>query len=197
MDARRRLPVAVLVASAVLGLLTGVTAVVVGVRGDRPPSAPRDRVVARGSGAEPMAIGVLRRWDARRSRAYAAADAAALRALYVPGSRTGGADLAVLRGYRERDLRVTGMRTQVLGVRVVERTPRRLTLVVTDVLASAVAASRDRRWALPRDRPSTRRVVFVRVRGRWLVAEVYMRAGGLRSARAEAMTSSTSWSWNG
>jgi len=178
MDARRRLPVAVLVASVVLGLLTGVTAVVVAVRGDRPPYAPHDRGVARGSGAEPFAVGVLRRWDARRSRAYADADPAALRALYVAGSRAGAADLAVLRGYRQRDLRVTGMRTQVLGVRVVGRTPRRLTLVVTDVLAGAVAVSGGRRWALPRDRPSTRRVVLVKNGGVWRVAEVYTLATG-------------------
>jgi hypothetical protein len=178
MDARRRLPVAVLVASVVLGLLTGVTAVVVGVRGDRPPHAPRHRAVARVSGAEPFAVGVLRRWDVRRSRAYADTDAAALRALYVPGSRAGAADLTVLRGYRARDLRVTGMRTQVLGVRVVGRTPRRLTLVVTDVLAGAVATSAGRRWALPHDRPSTRRVVLMRYGRRWRVAEVYTVAAG-------------------
>jgi hypothetical protein len=169
MDARRRLPVAVLVASAVLGLVTGVTAVVVAMRGDRPP----DRDVVRDAGAEPFAVAVLRRWDARRSRAYADADPAALRELYVTGSRAGAADLAVLRGYRERDLRVTGMRTQVLGLRVVGRTPRRLTVVVTDVLAGAVAVSGQRRWALPRDRPSTRRVVLVRDGGRWRVAEAY------------------------
>ena len=82
---------------------------------------------------------MLRAWDARRSRAYAHADGAALADLYVAGSRTGAADRAVLRGYRDRGLRVTGMRTQVLAARVLRESGRRLVLLVTDVLVDAVA----------------------------------------------------------
>ena len=163
-----RVPLPVLVAAAVLGLLTGVTAVVLATAGHEPAPA---RSVS--TGVESDTVRLLRGWDRRRARAYARGDADALSALYVAGSRTGAADVAVLRGYLDRDLRVTGMRTQLLGANVVEREGRRLTVLVTDVLTGAVAKAGDRRWALPRDRPSTRRVVLVRVAGEWRVQEAY------------------------
>ena len=123
-----------------------------------------------GSHASRTRSSVLRAWDAARSRAFARGDGAALADLYVAGSRTGAADRAVLRGYRERGLRVTGMRTQVLSATVLRETDRRIVLLVTDVLTDAVAVDGDERWALPHDRPSTRRVVLVsesRARGGW------------------------------
>ena len=80
----------------------------------------------------------------------------------------------MLRGYRERGLRVTGMRTQVLAARVLHESERRVVLLVTDVLVDAVAGdARRARWPLPHDHPSTRRVVLVRDRGSWRVAEAY------------------------
>ena len=162
-------PRMVLVVAAVLGLLSGVAVVALALRGSGPqPSALDARA------AEPYAARVLRAWDARRSRAYARADGAALADLYVAGSRTGAADRAVLRGYRDRGLRVTGMRTQVLAARVLRESGRRLVLLVTDVLVDAVADDRGGgRWALPHDRPSTRRVVLVHEDGAWRVAEAY------------------------
>jgi len=166
----RSLPLAVLVASAALGLVTGVAAVVV-ARGD---DGSRGGAVADRTVDAPYGLRVLRAWDARRSRAFAHGDGAALADLYVPGSRTGAVDRAVLRGYRERGLRVIGMRTQVLAATVLRESDRRLVLLVTDVLVGAVAADRDElRWALPHDRPSTRRVVLVRSGGSWRVAEAY------------------------
>ena len=162
-----RVPVPVLVAAAVLGLLTGLTAVVA-TSGDEP--SPARSTFA---GAESDTVRLLRSWDRRRARAYRRGDPSALSALYVPGSRTGAADAAVLGGYLDRDLRVTGMRTQLLGADVVERGERRLTVLVTDVLTGAVAMSGHGRWALPRDRPSTRRVVLVRDAGEWRVEEAY------------------------
>ena len=77
----------------------------------------------------------------RRSRAFARGDGAALADLYVAGSRTGAADRAVLRGYRERGLRVTGMRTQVLSATVMRESESRIVLLVTDVLTDAVAVA--------------------------------------------------------
>jgi hypothetical protein len=168
----RSRPLAVLVSSAVLGLVTGVGAVLL-AKGDG-DDASRSREVAAHTDGAPYALRVLRAWDARRSRAFARGDAAALAALYVPGSRTGAADRAVLRSYRQRGLSVTGMRTQVLAAEVLRESERRLVLRVTDVLVDAVAADgRELRWPLPHDRPSTRRVVLVDHDGTWRVAEVY------------------------
>jgi hypothetical protein len=165
----RTLPIAVLVAALVLGLAAGVAAVVVLTRG---ADEGRERAPAP-SGTEPFALRVLRAWDRDRARAYARGDRTALRDLYVAGSRTGARDLAVLDGYRSRGLRVTTLRTQVLGARVLSHTPRRLSLLVTDALVGGVALRGEQRWRLPDDRASTRRVLLRRSDDRWLVAEAY------------------------
>ena len=168
------MPLVVLVTSVVLGLGTGAAAVVVGTRGDPPtPSAPASPGGGAAGGVANRAVDVLRAWDARRAEAYARGDPAALAELYVPGSRTGRADVRVLRGYVARGLTVAGLRMQVLGARVVHRGAHRLVLVVTDVLSRASARDGPRAWALPRDGPSTRRVVLVRVAGEWRVREAY------------------------
>ena len=162
-------PRVVLVVAAALGLVSGVAVVALALRGPEP-----GRAAVEADTAEPYGVRVLRAWDVRRSRVYARGDGAALADLYVAGSRTGAADRAVLRGYRDRGLRVTGMRTQVLAARVLRESGRRLVLLVTDVLVDAVADDRGRhRWALPHDRPSTRRVVLVHEDGAWRVAEAY------------------------
>jgi len=118
------------------------------------------------------ALDVLRAWDRRRAAAWAAGDPAALRALYVPGSRTGRRDLAMLAAYGQRGLRVTAMRRQVLALRVRWNGPAALTLVVTDRLAEARVAG-GTRAVLPRSRPSTRRIVLRHTSAGWCVGEVY------------------------
>jgi hypothetical protein len=171
MDRHARLPLASLVAALAVALLTGAATVAAAVRDDNgrraqaEPEPPAPRVGT---------IGVLREWDRQRARAYAMGNEEALAALYVAGSRTGAADRTMLRAYRERGLRVTGMHTRVLEARVLEATGARICLVVTDVLLDAVAVAdgREGGWALPRDGPSTRRVVLVRDGG-WRVAEAY------------------------
>ena len=164
---RRAIVVAV---SAVVGLATGMVSVLLTGGHDRPDSTTSAATPA----TEPFAGRVLREWDARRSRAYAEGDGQALSRLYVAGSRTGAADRALLRSYRDRGLRVSEMYTQVLALTVREQTDQRLVVVVTDVLADAIAGDRAHaRWALPHDRPTTRRVVLVRDHGSWLVAEAY------------------------
>ena len=151
-------PRMVLVVAAVLGLVSGVAVVALALRGSEPgPAAVEAR------SAEPYAVRVLRAWDARRSRAYAHADGAALADLYVAGSRTGAADRAVLRGYRDRGLRVTGCAPRC--------SPRGCCASPGDGSSCWSPTSSStrwpvtrvgRRWALPHDRPSTRRVVLVR-----------------------------------
>ena len=118
---------------------------------------------------------VLRRWDRRRAEAYAAGDRDALRRLYLPGSRAGAADLAVLEAYARRGLRVQGMRMQVLEMLVLVETPTAVRVRVTERLTGAVAVDRlGGRTALPRDEASTREVELRRSRpeGAWRVAEV-------------------------
>ncbi len=116
---------------------------------------------------------MLRAWDRRRAQAWAQDDAAALRALYVRGSRTGGRDVAMLGAYHRRGLRVTTMQRQVLGVEVRAVRARTLSLLVTDRLVEGRVAGRGERLVLPRSRPATHRLVLRRTTTGWRVAEVY------------------------
>jgi hypothetical protein len=115
---------------------------------------------------------VLRAWDGRRARAYAAGDRAALRALYLPGSAAGSRDVDLLRRYTDRSLRVVGLQTQLLTVHVQRRVPGRLVLRVTDRVTGATAVSREARIRLPASAPRARQVTLVRRDGRWVVAAV-------------------------
>lgn len=170
MDPRRLLPVL----TAVAGALVVATLVVGHGRPDGTGRADVRRAEAPATASGHPAPGpaaVLAAWDERRATAWAGGDAAALADLYAPGSRSGAADVRLLRAYAGRGLRVEGLTTQVLGLRVVEQSPRRLVLVVTDRVVGGSAVVGAAPVALPADRASTRRVVLVRRRGTWVVAE--------------------------
>jgi hypothetical protein len=135
-------------------------------RGEAP--SPKPQVVAGAVGVQ-----MLHTWDEQRAAAYASGSARRLRDLYVPGSSAGAADLRVLRGYRERGLRVTRMRTQVLSLSVLDRRRGWRLLAVTDRLVGAVAVRAGRRVQLPRDRATCHMITMMRGGdGRWRVAEV-------------------------
>ncbi|NYG55641.1 hypothetical protein [Nocardioides perillae] len=150
------------------------------VRAAGTPAAPAAAPAPRGAGrARPLSPGdLLRAWDARRGRAWAAGDLPALRALYTAGSATAAADLRMLRAWRARGLRVTGLRPEVLEVSVLHRGPGRLVLRVTDRWPRAVAAGRGTRRLLPAAPVATRRVELHRSTAggsdasRWQVVEV-------------------------
>ena len=140
--------------------------------GDRPARA----VVETTTVAVPTdvpAAELLRAWDAQRSAAYAAGSVRMLRDLYVPGSRAGRADVRVLQAWTGRGLRVEGLRTQVLELRVVAQHRDRLVLRVTDRLVAGEAVGRAGRTPLPRDRADTRVLTLRRGSdGAWRVAAV-------------------------
>ncbi|KRB73035.1 hypothetical protein ASE01_19865 [Nocardioides sp. Root190] len=154
------------------------------------PAAPV-AVVAPGAGDVGTAravssLVVLRDWDRARAGAWEHGDVRALRRLYVRGSEAGARDVAMLRRWTERGLRVRGMAMQVVALTLHERTGRRLVLVVTDRLVGAVAIGDGREVSLPRDGETTRRLSFRKVGGRWVLAAVQ------EVARPVASTASTS-----
>jgi hypothetical protein len=120
-------------------------------------------------------LAVLHAWDQARSRAYGRGDPAALRRLYLPRSEAGRADLAQLRWYAGRGLRVAHLTTQVLAAATLVRRPGRLRLRIVDRVAAGEALGRGRCWPMARDRARRRTVELRRVRGRWLVAGVTRR----------------------
>jgi len=137
------------------------------------PNPRRPEPVVPDTAVSLPAATVLHAWDRRRARAWASGDADALAELYVPGAAAGHADVALLRAYLRRGLRVVGLRMQVLALSVLVHRPRRWRLKVTDRLARAVAVGAGGRVPLPRDMASTRVITLVRSRnGRWRVSDV-------------------------
>ncbi len=80
---------------------------------------------------------MLAELDRRRAAAYAAADPAALRRVYVARTTAMRQDRALLMRYRRRGLRVVGMRMRILGLRVRARRRDRVVLVVRERLVRA------------------------------------------------------------
>ncbi len=183
-------PVPLDVLVAVVVLAAGLTA------GTLALSGGPDRPASRTTPAAPVAVGapaagrmsvaravgslaILHDWDRARARAWSAGRPAALRALYVAGSRAGERDVAKLRAWTDRGLRGRGMGMQVLAVELRRRTADRLVLVVTDRLGAARAvvsgggeSGAGAGVALPRDTASTRRLVLRRTGGEWRMASV-------------------------
>ena len=184
MDPRRLLPALAAVACACVVATLVVSLVpqrdAQPVAPGHPPESPRLSVASPAD--------VLARWDERRAAAWADADVRALRELYADGSRTGAADVRLLRRYRARGLAVRGLTTQVLALEVVDRAPSRLVLEVTDRVVGGRAVGGPTPVALPVGRASTRRVVLVRDGGRWRVVEARDQA----SAAARTLRTSSS-----
>lgn len=121
------------------------------------------------------ALGVLRRWDHRRARAWSAGDPVALTRLYVRRSSTARRDLVMLAAYQARGLRVRSMHHQVVALQVLTCRGHRMSLLVTDRLVDAVAVGHGHRTGLPAGQPVTRRIDLRRRAGRWRVTDVYAR----------------------
>jgi len=120
---------------------------------------------------EARALGVLRRWDARRAAAWSTGDPAALARLYVPGSRTGAEDVADLRRWVRRGLRVTGLHQQVASLLLAHWSAHRVVALVTDRTVDGVAVGARRRTAVPVSAWATHRVFLLQVDDSWRVAE--------------------------
>jgi hypothetical protein len=119
----------------------------------------------------PHALAVLHRWDRRRAAAWAAGDPVALARLYVGGSRTGRRDIHELQRWRERGLRVIGLREQVASLALRRRSAGHLAVVVTERTVDAVAVGGPYRLGLPRSAWETHRVTLRLVHRTWRVVE--------------------------
>lgn len=123
---------------------------------------------------------VLAGWDARRARAWRDGDVRALRHLYVPGSRAGARDAAMLRQWSGRGLRVRTLEMSLEQVWVLAAVPGELHLIVRDRVERVVAEADPRSadhvapasYELPRDAPTVRSLVLRRGPDGWLMARV-------------------------
>lgn len=116
---------------------------------------------------------MLHRWDERRRHAWSAQDPGALRRLYTVGSAAGRADLRLLAGYRASGWRVTGLRMQLLSIRVRGERDTALVLEVRERFAGGTVRSTGGRAArLVAGAPARRLLRMRRVEGRWRMASV-------------------------
>jgi hypothetical protein len=157
--------------------LTGVTIAGLGLAAGGAASPERAPGAATAPATLPVvrAARVLGAWDHARAAAWAHGDPAALAALYTPSSVTGARDVADLRRWRDRGLRIVGLRQQVMRLRVLVDTRRTLVLAATDRTVDAIAVGRHRRTALPLSAWAVHRIRLRHQRGRWLVDEVAAR----------------------
>ena len=169
-DPRRLLPTLLVMAAACVVATVGVVAVRAG--GDGPAEAVAGVDGATSPRNPATAARILADWDRQRARAWARGDVDALTDLYVPDSRTGSVDVAMLRHWTARGLRVVGLQTQVLRLDVIAQKETRLSVLVTDRVVGGEAVGPVGRVGLPSDRASTRRITLRNVSDRWLVAEV-------------------------
>lgn len=162
-----------LIAVFVTVALVSVALTVVGLRRDPAPQGAHATDPAPVAQVRPEvdAAGVLAAWDTERGAAWAAGDVRRLRSLYTSGSVAGRRDAAMLRRWLDRDLVVTGLRTQVLSLHELHRSADRWVLTVTDRVVGGVAIGATTQ-PLPRDAPSTRAVTLRLVGDEWLVASV-------------------------
>lgn len=145
-----------------------------------PPSASPSSAAAQAPApsaavpATPDWSGLLDRLDARRARAFALADPALLAGIYVPGSATGRADVAIVRALAESGRHVRGVRHTLHSVRVRSRTPARVSLRVVDSLAphTVLDARGEVLGARPGRGQTALQVTLVRGRDGWRIQQM-------------------------
>jgi hypothetical protein len=135
-------------------------------RGSRPPAPTR--LASTGSDW----VTVLDRLDRRRERAYALGDPHRLRSVYVAGSPVLRHDLELLRAYRERGVRLTGVRLRVLDAREMGRDGPYVRLRVIDRLDRPTAHTEHGSVRMPRDQATARVIVLRDVAEGWRIAAV-------------------------
>jgi hypothetical protein len=138
-------------------------------------SAPSKQAGAAAPGPE----GAEHRWrtvlsglDALRARAYADLRPELLHRVYTPGSRVLQRDRALLLRYRQRGLRVVGLRVRLLALREDTRRDGRVVLRVRDRVTAGTLVGATVRRRLPGDAADARAITLRRVDRRWRISAV-------------------------
>lgn len=138
-----------------------------GAATDRLTSSPDPAARAR------RGLRLLSVWDARRSEAFAGRDRAALAELYTPGAGLLAQDLALLRAYDRRGLRVVDLTTQVREVVVLASGRNRVRLRVSERLAGVRFRTADDRYRrVPGSAYATRVLTLQRGGPGWRISSV-------------------------
>jgi hypothetical protein len=139
---------------------------------ESPPAKQAGVTAADGARDEHRWRAVLAGLDALRARAYADVRPGLLRRVYTPGSRVLRHDRALLLRYRQRGLRVVGLRVRVLALHEDTRRGGPVVLRVRDQVTAGTLAGATVRRRLPRDAADTRAITLRWSDGRWLISAV-------------------------
>lgn len=116
---------------------------------------------------------VLRALDDRRAEAFATLDLAGLDEVYVAGSPPWQVDRALIASYRERRLRIDGLRLRIDRVAVVSESPGAVVLRVVDHLVGGVAVGTSgQRTVLPAAPPAARLITVTRAGEGWRIGRI-------------------------
>jgi hypothetical protein len=108
-----------------------------------------------------MWLRTLQALDVQRAQAFWTLDLEALDQIYVPGSSPWRADRALLSTYRDRRVRVQGLRIQIDRTTVTRRTRTTITLRTTDRLTAGQAIDQaGTKTPLPPGVPMTRLITL-------------------------------------
>ena len=113
---------------------------------------------------------VLDRLDRLRSRAFERLRPSMLRRVYRCGSAVLRHERAVLDDYRDRGVRLLGVRLRLTDVRLLSASVSKVTVRVVERLGSTWAVFGSRRVLLPVDAPTSRVLHLVRSGGGWRIA---------------------------
>lgn len=116
---------------------------------------------------------VLDRLDRLRSRAFESLSPGLLRKVYLSGSAVLRHERAVLEGYRDRGVRLLGVRLLRTQLRVVSVVRGQVTVRVVERLGTTKVVVGSRRVRLPVDAPTSRVLHLVRGETGWRIAAAH------------------------
>jgi hypothetical protein len=118
-------------------------------------------------------LGTLQALDVQRSQAFSTLDPAGLDAIYVPGSSPWQADRSLLASYRDRQVRIDGLKMQIDKLAVERPGPGTVVLRVVDrLIAGAAVDNAGRRTPLPAGTPTARLITLTGKGDAWRISGI-------------------------
>jgi hypothetical protein len=115
----------------------------------------------------------LQALDFQRSQAFSRLDPAGLDAIYVPGSSPWRADRSLLASYRDRQVRIDGLRMQIEKLAVERPGAGTVVLRVVDrLIAGAAVDHAGRRTPLPAGTPTARLITLTGRGDAWRISGI-------------------------
>jgi hypothetical protein len=118
-------------------------------------------------------LGTLQALDVQRSQAFSTLDPTGLDAIYVPGSSPWQTDRSLLASYRDRQVRIDGLKMQIDKLAVERPGSGTVVLRVVDrLIAGAAVDNAGRRTPLPAGTPTARLITLTGKGDAWRISGI-------------------------